>query len=146
MKKEKESGENLRAYLYRLLTRRVCTRKEAEDRLATRGAERAEALDLIAEFVTLGMIDDGAWARLFAEGHESWGRARLRCELERRGIDEETIALTLEESGDEREKARPLVESWTARGMEWEKIAARLFRRGFSAQTIRSLKNDEIDW
>jgi SOS response regulatory protein OraA/RecX len=142
----KMEKENLRAYLYRLLTKRPCTRKEAEDRLVARGAGSAEALDLVSEFAALGMIDDASWARLFAEGHESWGEARLRYEMERRGVDEKTIALTLVESGDEREKARPLVENWIARGVEWEKIAARLCRRGFSARTVRSFRQDDVEW
>lgn len=143
MKKEKikDTGD-CRSYLVRLLTGRAYTEREIEQKLLQRKCDPDEVRELISEFRTLGLIDDEAYARLFAEGHESWGNDRIRFELHRRGVDDETIASVLE--NDERERAYPLAEIWSEQGIEWHKIAARLMRRGFSARTIRALEKDRM--
>lgn len=135
------------AYLYRLLNTRPYTEAEIVERLKQRGLERAEAEGLAAEFRELGLIDDAVYARLFADGHESWGNDRIRSELRRRGVDNPSIALALEE-GNELDRARPLFERWSEQGLEWRKIAARLARRGFSGKTIGALGKGEdfCDW
>lgn len=139
----KKRNTDLRTYLYRLLSGRPYTRREVVERLARGGADRNEAVTLADEFCDIGLIDDETYARLFVEGHDSWGNDRIRYELRRRGVDDDTIASALS-GGDEYEKARPLVVSWSAQGLEWNKIAARLARRGFSSRTLRSLREDDI--
>lgn len=134
-----------RAYLYKLLSGRPCTRREIVERLALKGLNHDEAKALADEFCGIGLIDDEMYARLFAEGHESWGNDRIRYELRRRGVTDRMIALALED-GDELEKARPLVDAWRSQGLAWEKIAARLVRRGFSSRTLRGLEKNDVEW
>ena len=137
--------EDYRAYLYKLLSGRPYTRREVVDRLARQGADRDEAEALVDEFCNIGLIDDEIYARLFAEGHESWGNDRIRYELRRRGVADDIIASALK-GDDELEKARPLAEAWGAQGLEWKKIAARLARRGFSSRTLRALEKKDAEW
>jgi regulatory protein len=140
---EGEGRESLRTYLYRLLLRHPCTRKEAADRLAGRGGDPNDVRRLVTEFEEMGLIDDENWARLYVEGHSDRGAARLRHELRQRGVAENTIDQVLEE-GDDQAKAEDLAAEWSARGLEWKKIAARLVRRGFSSRTVsRILRNTQ---
>lgn len=140
--KKNPKNQDYRAYLYRLLSSRPCTEREAVDRLVFRGADPREAANLAAEFRRLGLIDDKAYARLFVEGHRTWGKARICFELRRRGIDEEKMFKAVRETEEtENEKARVLAEAWLLQGVEWRKIAGRLNRRGFSPDTVRAVQN-----
>ncbi len=141
-KRNLDDKQDYRTYLYRLLTSRVYTEYEVVEKLIQKGADRDEARKLAEEFRELGFIDDEAYARLFADSHENWGSARIRYELRCKKVAEDKISLALEDA-DEIEKAKPLVESWTASGLEWQKIASRLMRRGFSSRTIGALKQDK---
>ncbi len=143
-KRNFDEKQDYRAYLYRLLTSRVYTEYEVAEKLVQKGADREEARKLAEEFRELGFIDDEAYARLFADSHDNWGSARIRYELRRRKVAEDKISLALGDT-DEIEKAKPLVENWAASGLEWQKIASRLMRRGFSSRTIGALKQDEED-
>ena len=126
-----------RDWFFGLLMRRAYTRSEAEDRLKARGANEDEAEALIAEALEMRLLDDSTYARLFAEGHESWGKNRIAFELERRGLEDDDIQSALDDI-DEEDRLRPLIASWQKSGLEMRKIIARLYRRGFSGRAIRS--------
>ena len=134
-----------RSTLYRLLSSRACTGWEAAERLVQRGLDRSAAEDLVTEFQNLGLIDDRLYAQLFVEGHESWGRERIRGELRRLGIEPDVARSALEDL-DEIERAQRLFSAWSDQGLPWEKITSRLMRRGFSGRVIRSLKPNACDW
>ena len=131
------SQDEARDWFFRLLMARSCTRREAAERLRRHGIDEDAAEPLLSEAQELGLLDDAAYARLFAEGHDSWGRGRIAFELGRRGVSDDDIQAALEDI-DEEERLRPLVLSWQKSGLEARKIVARLYRRGFSSRAIRS--------
>ena len=133
-----------REWLWALLTRRSCTGREARERLRKRGLEEGDAEALILEATEMHLLDDAAYGRLFAEGHDSWGRDRIAWELGRRGLSGEDIETALGEV-DEEARARELVSAWWERGMEERKIVARLQRRGFGGRTIRAACREDRD-
>ena len=139
--------EDHRLWLFGFLSGLPRTEQEVRNRLSTRGVEGEEREALIHEFRELNLLDDAAYARLFAEGHENWGCDRVAYELSRRGVSREHIASALE-GRDEEPQARTLAEGWTAEGFESRQVAARLRRRGFSAKTIGSVLRvrGEIPW
>lgn len=144
---DEERLDGHRTWLIRLLTGKPHTEREVLDRLLKRGLSSEEAEGLLEEFRMLQLLDDTAYSRLFAEGHEGWGNDRIDYELSRRGVSRENIRTALSEV-NEQERARELVGDWLDRGMELKRIISRLRSRGFSGQTISSVtrKDDETPW
>lgn len=142
MRKEALSPDEQRNWFLGLLSRRSYTRQEAARRLKDRGVSDGAAAALLGEAQEMGLLDDAAYARLFAEGHASWGNDRIAYELRRRGISSEGIQSALEEV-DEEERLRVLIEPWLEGGLEMRKIIARLQRRGFNNRTIWSVCNED---
>lgn len=136
-----------REWLVRLLLRRPHTEREASERLVRRGASEDEAQTLIAELREMQLLDDSVYARLFIEGHESWGFDRIASELARKGVPREDIRSALEDY-EEEPSARELVERWRAAGVDMRQIIGRLRRRGFTSRTIRSVlkESEEVPW
>ena len=85
-----------------------------------------------------GLIDDLAYARLFADGHSSWGNAKISYELSLRGISSENVRLALEDIADESERAGQIAEELKKTGLDERKIKSRLISRGFSAPSLFS--------
>ena len=141
------SLEEHRLQIFRLLSRAPRPEREVRERLAAWGATPEEAEALIVEFRGMSLLDDALYARLFVEGHESWGDDRIACELSRRGIAHRDIVSALE-GRDEVAQAQALAAGWLAGGMEMGRIVGRLRRRGFSGRTIRSVieGKDEVPW
>ena len=141
------SPEQHRLRLFRLLSRAPRPEREVRERLAAWGATPEEAEALIVEFRGMSLLDDALYARLFVEGHESWGDDRIVRELSRRGIVRRDVVSALE-GRDEEAEARALAAGWLAGGTEAGRIVGRLRRRGFSGRTIRSVieGKDEISW
>ena len=134
----KDSVEELREKFFSALLRRPSTRKQAEELLKKYGAgELAERLMREAE--NSGLIDDEAYARLFAEGHLQWGNLKIAHELRMRGVDSENIAIALDEAEDESQRAQDIAEAWRKSGIEDRKIQSRLLSRGFTNRAVRSI-------
>ncbi|MBQ7544060.1 MAG: RecX family transcriptional regulator [Synergistaceae bacterium] len=130
--------EELREGLFSTLLRRPSTRRQALGFLE-RAHAPAEAVDaLMAEAESMGLVDDEAFARLFADGHLQWGNLKIAHELSARGVSRADIDDALDEVEDEGERARELAESWRASGVEERKITSRLMSRGFTSRAVRS--------
>lgn len=144
---DEPSKEKHRLWLFRFLSRKSHPEREVRDRLASRGVCPQEIEALILEFRDLHLLDDAAYARLFAEGHEGWGSHRVVLELCRRGLSREDIRLALE-GRDEETQARTLAEGWLSEGVAARRVIGRLQRRGFSHRAIHSALrgNDETPW
>ena len=125
---ESESREKFFAYLLR----KTSTRKQAQEYL--RRMKLPESLMNEAE--DAGLIDDGAYARLFADGHASWGNMKIEYELSMRGVSRENIRLAIDEIADETERAREISEGLRESGIDDRKIAARLMSRGFTTRAV----------
>jgi regulatory protein len=121
----------------RALVHRDKSVAELDAELARRGV-RAEDREAAVERLTeLGYVDDARFARsraaaLAERGH---GDAAIVFDLERRGIDSETVADALGELEPEAERASRLV---AASGDQPAKAARRLAAKGFSAEAIGS--------
>ena len=133
-------NEELREKFFDSLLKRPCTRKQAYEYL-TRQKIHEDIIDsLMNEAESSGLIDDLTFAKLFAEGHLSWGNLKITYELSMRGISRENINAALDEIDDEVSRAVELSESWRKSGIDDRKIKARLISRGFTNRTIRSIR------
>ena len=132
----KDSAEELREKFFGALLRKPTTRKQAWELLEKYGAsELAERLMREAE--ESGLVDDEAYARLFADGHLQWGNLKIAHELRMRGVDGEDIAAALDEAESESKRAREIAEGWRKSGVEDRKIQSRLLSRGFTNRAVR---------
>ena len=134
-------NEQVREKFFDALLRRPSTRRQAEEFLSRQNLSDEDREALLDEAENTGLIDDGAFARLFAEGHLQWGNLKIAHELSARGVSREDIADALEECEDESERACELAESWRKVGIEERKIQSRLLSRGFTNHAISSIKN-----
>lgn len=143
------SHDEARNWFFPMLMRRSCTSCEARKRLREREVDEDTAEALIVEAQEMGLLDDVAYARLFAESHGAWSNKRIAYELGHRGVSDEDIQAVLEELTDEEDRLQPFVASWRKSGLEERKIVARLYRKGFSGRAIRTvcqnLDDDDLD-
>lgn len=124
--------EELRDKFFSHLLRKTSTRRQAEEfLLRLKLPEELHEL-LMSEAEGMGLVDDLAYARLFAVGHLSWGNAKISYELSARGVSREIVREALEEIEDEWERAEKISEELRKTGLEERKIKARLKSRGFS--------------
>lgn len=123
-------NQRLREALAAHLLRWPKTVEQARKWLEKHGAGDLEAEKILSDLRLAGFLDDSLYARLFVEGHSSWGSDRLRHELKRRGIDGTLAAKAIEEGANPR-VAEDLVREWRKNGVDDRKIAGRLARRGF---------------
>ncbi|MDY3868924.1 MAG: regulatory protein RecX [Pyramidobacter sp.] len=114
-------------------------RREAERRLREKNCPEETAQELLDRYEEVGLIDDRAYAVLFAEGKKNWGARRIRDELRFRGVSRDDIDAALEECcDDEEERAYRLLRQWERiPGMTEQKLDGRLRRRGFSSSSVR---------
>jgi regulatory protein len=113
----------------RLLARHDVSRRRLEDRLAARGATRAERDRAVATLEAAGLVDDGRLARMRARAlaERGWGDAAIDTRLTGEGIDPELVRAALGELAPESERATALVAHQTDRRRAWNVLA----RRGF---------------
>ena len=126
------------ALLAKILSRTAMTEEMLRRRLREQGLSGDEADNLTRDARDLGMVDDEAYARLFVEGHQSWGNRRIRDDLRRRGVSDALLRRALDErSPGEEETAYLLCRELAETGLHEESIVPRLLRRGFSVSTAR---------
>ena len=125
-------GGNLREKFFDFLLKKPCTSGQAAEYLS--GLDLPEEIfdSLMDEATNMALIDDSAYAKLFADGHLSWGNAKIIYELSMRGVSRDEINEALDECEDERSRARELSEEWRKIGLDDRKIMNRLLSRGFS--------------
>lgn len=139
----------------RLLTGQARSRADLADALRRKGIPDEVAERVLDRFVEVGLIDDVAFAQAFVAGKHrdrGLGRAALRTELRRKGIDGATAdgALSAVDSEAERRRAAELVAKRLDSAMFAGPPAARrrllglLARRGYSASLAASVVNDAL--
>ena len=131
-----------REIFFNYLFSHTCSRKQAEIFLMRKKFNEPEKLLREAEYA--GLIDDKAFADLFAFGHLHWGDLKIFHELALRGIDKKNINIALKNIPDERTRARKLYNDWK-NYLDIKKIIARLRSRGFSNNSLRSIYNNGSD-
>lgn len=147
-----ESAEDrLRHKALRLLSMRDHSRAELTRKLTGLGTAE-EIIAVIERMGELGLQSDRRYAESWVRSKaHRFGIARLKMELDRRGIDRDTIDEVLAEAdeGSEFERARAV---WQAKfgivandRREWAKQARFLQGRGFSSDVIRKLLREDVD-
>ena len=132
----------LREKFFSFLLRRPCTHRQAHEYLSRQKIDDDVIDSLMNEAESSGLIDDLTFAKLFAEGHLSWGNLKITHELSSRGIPRENINTALDEIDDEVSRACELADTWKNMNVDAKKITARLMSRGFTSRAVRSALRD----
>jgi regulatory protein len=129
-----------------LLSRRAWTQSELTRRLVRRGAPRDVAAEVVADMVTRGYVNDGAFARHFVETRAArgYGAARLTADLRARGVSATLVAAAVADldATVQVERARALAQRRlpALRRADPTRAAARLrdylLRRGFAGGVV----------
>lgn len=126
-----------RARILRLLAYRERCSAELEQRLVDDGVAESVARAAVADFVETGLIDDVRFAEVLTRTLLRQGQApaKIRRDMERRGLDAHVAAAALQAALGEHGEVEHL--QLAARRMHRpgdtvDRLAARLARRGFS--------------
>jgi regulatory protein len=144
-----------RKILLDALTGQPRSRQELRDRLAKKDVPDQLATRLLDRFTEVGLVDDEAFARSWVESRQrSRGLARraLAQELRRKGVDDDTARLALDDLEPEQEEqaARLLVRKKlrSLRGVDrvtaTRRLAGLLARKGYPAGLAFSVVRDEL--
>ena len=138
-----------------LLAVRPRSRRELERRLLAAGFEPDEVLDVLTRLERVGLVDDEAFARQYAE--QRFGSRKEGSRAVARGLRAAGIASSLAEAvsqdapEDEEERAADLARSRASRlaGVAPEKAFARLssllMRRGYGPEIARSAARKALE-
>jgi regulatory protein len=144
-----------RKILLDALTGQPRSRQELRDKLAKKDVPDELATRLLDRFTEVGLVDDEAFARSWVESRQrSRGLARraLAQELRRKGVDDDTARLALDDLEPEQEEqaARLLVRKKlrSLRGVDrvtaTRRLAGLLARKGYPAGLAFSVVRDEL--
>lgn len=127
----------------RALARRELSTRELSGRLARAGVAPAVAEKVREGLIAAGAVDDGRYARTVSESlaRRGWGNAAIEARLEAAGVDREVAEEALARLAPEDERARAAM----GRERDPRKAAARLARRGFSAETVEECLGGALD-
>lgn len=150
--------EEVRSKAIAMLARRSLTKKELKERLIKKGATANQAVVIVEDFTGKGYIDEDSiiedTIRLSKESNLI-GRFKLRFELKKRGIGQDTIETRLRITYPESDEypvalkyAERKISSYSGISNEkrYRRLSAALNRRGFQADVIRKTLSDlDID-
>ena len=131
------------------------SRGQLAEAMARRDVPQDVAARVLDRFTEVGLIDDQEYARMFVRSrHAERGLSRraLGVELRRKGIDDETAAVALEDvdDADEEQAARELVRRRlrSTAGLETAVRVRRTYgalgRKGYPAGLVARLVRDEL--
>ena len=130
-----------------LLTHNDRTKWELCDRLGRAGFEQEVIEDAVAYVESFHYIDDLRYATRFAEIYsETRSIQRIRIDLQKRHVPEEYIEIALESIGWDdslalKKELRKLLKEKNAEELSYQekqKLAAKLYRKGFRTEDIFS--------
>jgi regulatory protein len=146
---------SLRARALRHLARREHTRHELTLKLAPHAESEAEIAQVLDDFTQRGWLSEQRAAEQMVHARRSrYGMARIRRDLQAKGVDAEVVSTTVAALKDgELDAARAVwhrkFKALPAGGAERAKQARFLLGRGFSSEVItkllRGLAKDETD-
>ena len=97
--------ENIRKKFLDFLLKKICTSGQAAEYLSGLNLPEEVFDSLMREASDMALIDDFAYVKLFADGHLTWGNAKIIYELSMRGVGREEIDEALNECEDESSRA-----------------------------------------
>jgi regulatory protein len=127
------------------LSYRPRSSEEVRQNLIKRGCDETLVEETISRLQQSGLVNDEEFARAWVENRSAFrprSKSALRMELRRKGLNDETVQLVLDEITDEQalafEAARKQAHRYA--GLEWQafrqKLGGFLARRGFSYSTL----------
>ena len=127
-----------------LVGRRPHFRRELQQKLLDRGFPPSEVNDVLEDLARLGLLDDLQHAQDMATGYltrKGFGPRRIRFELRRRGVEEQTaarvVAEVFEDPEEELRRARDVAGRKSLRGaFDRDRLARQLDRKGYSKAVI----------
>lgn len=135
-------------YCLWLLGRQAYTRATLQERLERKGAEPDVISATLDRLESYGFVDDAAFTSQFVESRSArYGSLRLRGELLRKGVAEETVDEELDGLADERQEEAAFLllqrNAWRFRRSadarrERSRAWAFLARRGFPPDAVSS--------
>lgn len=142
---------NCRDYALKVIEFKDRTEKEIREKLTQKGYDENIIEDEIAFLKDYGFINDLRYAQRFisdAINLKKWGKARIRAELLRKGVDREIIDNAVEDAfmvvDDDRllnEMRRRFKNSDLSNIKERTRIFNFYMRRGFSPDEIKGVMN-----
>ncbi|NUS49485.1 MAG: regulatory protein RecX, partial [Nocardioidaceae bacterium] len=138
------------------LTGQARSRAELETRLARKGVPDEVAHRLLDRFEEVGLVDDEAFARAWVQSRQSGkglARRALAQELRRKGVDDDTARVALDEvdPDDEVEAARTLVRRKLrsvqrhGRDAAARRLTGMLARKGYPAGLCYRVVREELE-
>jgi regulatory protein len=124
----------------RSLRHRDQSRREIDERLAKAGVDEVTRADALERLERVGYVDDARFAHARAEAlaTRGFGDAGIRFDLERHGLAAGEVETALSALPPEAERAAALLE----REGRTRKVASRLARKGFSAESLETALGD----
>lgn len=137
----KNKFAELREKFFNFLLKKPCTLKQAEEFLCGLEISEEQKNILLNEAGDMGLADDLTYAKLFIEGHLTWGNMKIIYELSKRGVSRENINAALDDAEDEISRANKILKGWenSFTPADSKKIINRLLNRGFSHKTARTV-------
>jgi regulatory protein len=120
---------------------------ELQDYFRRKGIDEEAGKQIAEKLQRIGLLDDLAFARAWVANRrllKSSSKRKLRLELKQKRVSEEVIDQVLaEDTTDERDALRELVEKKRPRYPDRQKLMQYLARQGFSYDDIKSVLEDE---
>jgi len=140
--------QSAKSYALWLLSRREWSAKELRQRLKLKGYEEPDIEACLALLEQHGLQSDTRFAHSRVRSKASQlGNRRLRQDLAAKGISADLVSESLEEAGDELERARAAArrfegKAWTPelQAKAWRFLMSRGFGSDAIRQTLKSLK------
>lgn len=136
------------------LSQAAKTEKQLRDSLASKGYTEEYIDHAIAQCYEYHYLDDSHYAQMFVESRKNtYGKSRIKMDLQRKGIDKEEIDRIIEEEVDVDESREVALEFAykrlaACRGLDRQKRVSRvsgaLLRRGFDAGITFSVINEVL--
>jgi len=153
IKKQKsyDSFDDIFSLALNILSRTDLTVKKLREKLALKTTKYDEIDNVIERLLELELLNDHERAKTIAKGHPAWSKLRLKQAFYEQGVPADISANVLAEIDFEEEKERCLLAYQKAMGYRelTEELRLKLFqsmlRRGFSANTIRSIMDIDED-
>ncbi len=134
-----------RDYAFSILSHKMLTEKMLCDKLLEKGYDKAVVFEVSRELISLGYLNDEAYANLFLEHSKEklWGKKKIRYEMEKKGLSNETIAVSLEDFQEDvmqEAVARTILKKYGKKDLSDYKVRASITRhfamRGFDFSFI----------
>jgi regulatory protein len=148
----KRAGSSLQSQAIRLLATREHSREELRAKLRQRAEEGEDVEAVLDRVAEIGLQSDQRFAESYLRSKGArLGGARLRRELNERGVSEDLVADALEQTqlDDELTRARAV---WMKKfgvlpqdRREWARQARFMQTRGFAAEVIRKLLKEPFN-